>query len=323
MIGRYHRRALTYRQPVGDMLRILFVLVGGGWALFGTVSLGRTAQDKPSRPPFPEISASDRPGFDEWIRLVTLGDREIVKRIPPPFPECRNAFWRAMNRFGPPRPAPNVAFYIWYPAPSNVPNARPCYAAASISSLLRSLVGVEVEKGEVEGDSELLKAPIDGDWIARQPESPEKLVPAIEGILRKTCKLPVKLHLEQVEREVVVAKGKWDPAALGNRERIDIYGKVFTEKRGNGGGSGNLDRFLNSVASYIRGRIVNEVENPPQGRWPVHWRYNSRLSNANTVNEGWNDRDKETVLKHVSEQTGMVFSNEKRKVRVLFVARAQ
>ena len=51
----------------------------------------------------------------------------------------------------------------------------------------------------------------------------------------------------------------------------------------------------------------------------VGWRYHKR--SPFTEKERQEDMDPDGVLKHLSEQTGLTFKEENRKVRVLFVER--
>jgi hypothetical protein len=70
---------------------------------------------------------------------------------------------------------------------------------------------------------------------------------------------------------------------------------------------------------FIERRIVGEVEEMPKAQ--MTWYYHRR--SPFTAEERQEDTDPETVLKHVSDQTGLTFKEATRKVRVLFVERAE
>ena len=161
----------------------------------------------------------------------------------------------------------------------------------------------------------MLNSPIEGDWIVRDGISLTQVLPRLEEVLRDQCKLPVRIRLAEVKREVVVVKGEYKFSPMPG-EAILIYGKVYTERHG-GGGTGNYEEFVRAIGSFINRRIVSDVADPPEG--PLTWWFNARSPEI----EGWNDRDPESVLTHLSEQTGLLFVNETRTVPVVFVDRAE
>jgi hypothetical protein len=86
------------------------------------------------------------------------------------------------------------------------------------------------------------------------------------------------------------------------------------EDGGAGGGSGTLDEFLAVTGSYIGRRLVNDLAERPKDtiKWYCH--------NSTGVLPGSDSiQDPEGVLKNITAQTGLRFTPEKRKVRVLFV----
>ena len=115
---------------------------------------------------------------------------------------------------------------------------------------------------------------------------------------------------------MIVSTGKFQLRTEGNTDNIWIYG----EKLGyvwNGGGSGDFDRFLNDVGQYIHRRMASGVLNPPKDL--PQWAYNGGLPGFEPDEE----HDLANVLKHITEQTGLTFTEETRSVPVLFVERAK
>jgi hypothetical protein len=263
-----------------------------------------------------ELSPEEREAIQEWWQMTSLTEGEILKRIAPPFPECRAVAYRAMRReFGSHLPVPDVMCIRQTPDPV-VSHGYDHVGHTPLSFVVDSLLEMAVERQEIEGDPELLNSPIDGDWIVRESIPVENVLPRLEEILRKECKLPVKLRFDQAEREVIVVKGTYQLAPTSDRKAIRVYGKVLTERPG-GGGSGTFEEFVRTIGNFLHRRIVSEVASAPEGR--IQWRYNSPFPKI----EGWNDRNEDSVLTHLSEQTGLVFVNEKRKVPALFVDRAE
>src|SRR5262249_5889225 len=144
----------------------------------------------------------------------------------------------------------------------------------TLPNLLRGIAGLYPE--EIEGEGKLLKEQVTGDFIVREDAPVEKVVSRLEEILRQERKLPVKLTFREVERKVIVARGPYRPNPLPGRQenQVDIYGKQLVENSGAGGGSGDFRDFLNWVGMFIQRRMVNEVEDAPQGN--ISWYYHRR-----------------------------------------------
>lgn len=289
---------------------------GVSWAMPRLSGPSIAAQQKtpPPRLPFKprEISPSEREAINEWRQLTSLAEGEIVKRIAPPFPPCRAVSHRAMQTFGTPRPLPDVKCVRWRPGDTRQGGGGHM-GPASIPFIVDALLRIAIERQEIEGDPELLKAPIDGDWIVREGVPAEKVVPRLEEILRQQCKLPVKLRLDQAKREVIVAKGKYQFTPTAERKSIEV-----PTERGGGGGSDDFEGFLRAIGTRVHCQIINEVESPPQSF--VQWSYRQR---SLSKEPGTEDRADDSLLKHISEQTGLVFTKAKRNVPVLFVERAE
>jgi hypothetical protein len=164
---------------------------------------------------------------------------------------------------------------------------------------------------EIEGDSELLKTEVGGDWIVREGVPAEQLIQPLEAILQRAIRQRITLELRRVERDVVVARGRYRPSPLqGHADgEIEIYAHELAQHDDRGGGAGVFPAFLNWTAGWIGRPIVNEVESPPTAN--IAWHHGRRK-----------DRDLTLVLKHLEEQTGLTFTREKRPIRILFVERA-
>ena len=66
---------------------------------------------------------------------------------------------------------------------------------------------------EIEGDPELLKTEVSGDWIVREGVPAERLVRPLEASLQRAIRRRMTLALRRVEREVVIARGRYHPPA--------------------------------------------------------------------------------------------------------------
>lgn len=127
----------------------------------------------------------------------------------------------------------------------------------------------------------------------------------------------------EVEREVVVVSGTYYHTPMPGYEdhyydAVQIYGSTpRKDPRIGGGGEETFADFLHKLSGYIGSHIVGEVANAPV---KITYLFGPRPRNA----EGRSmlrlpEEEVQLVLKHVSEQTGLTFRHEKRKVQILFV----
>jgi hypothetical protein len=76
-------------------------------------------------------------------------------------------------------------------------------------------------------------------------------------------------------------------------------------------------QFVRELGSFINKRMVWDTELPIN--LPFRAYTHHRWENKATADEQAADRDPASVLKNVSEQTGLTFTKEKRTVQVLYV----
>ena len=161
---------------------------------------------------------------------------------------------------------------------------------------------------------------IDGEFVFRSGTPPEKWAPALDRILRTECKLPLKITLREVEREVIVLSGDYQAKPRkGQMKNTIVFSPDEPAEDWSGSGIGTFDSFVQFLNKFVDRHVVSEVKSPPRGQ--LWWRHKSGLmTNVNGRNlYTEEDRDPEVVLKFVTEQTGLKFTTAKRKVQVLFV----
>ena len=281
----------------------------------------------------------------EFDKIYQLKDGEVLKRIAPPFPDCRDEFIKQMGWNGDhPNPPPIFMTFQVRKAPNDKPrNYGMGGGEITIGSVL--LMAVRIPMLEVEGENALLGQPVGGDFVFREESSIDDRVAAFNRILHDECKLAVKLTFREVEREVVVARGTLKITPLEGQEKNHV--EVFGKEIGKGetwGSRRDLHGFFLDLAGFLGRRIVNEaksgkddiftyqlsVRQDPRSRLvseldlPVPPKVNPEppLKKFDPAIEA-EDRDPKLVLANVAKQTGLTFTNEKRKVRVLFVEPAE
>jgi RNA polymerase sigma factor (sigma-70 family) len=259
---------------------------------------------------------------EKMTELYALPKGEVLKHVPEPFPPVRMEYYT--QQFADQAKlipsGPTVMTFRW--EDGKLRNWTMTFNGPNHGTALAGLLGLAgIYPQETEGDAGLLKESITGDWVVRQDTPAAKVVPRLEEILRKDCKLPIRLTLKEVERKVLVAQGKYRLRTLpgyNEDDGIQVYGKQLVPNSGAGGGSGTFRDFLENVGAYIGRRMVGDAEETPAH---LSWHYHMR--GPATAEEHKEDTAPEGVLKHLGEQTGLTFKEETRKVRVLFVERTE
>ncbi len=180
---------------------------------------------------------------------------------------------------------------------------------------------LDIYPEQIEGDPQLLKTEVSGDWIVREGVPDEQIVLPLEAIVQRALRQRITMAFRQVERDVVVARGRYRYTPLVGRSdnQIEIYGKYLDDKGMGGGGSGEFPDFLRWVGAWIERPVLNEVEAPPKVN--VGWHDNVR--SPFTEKEHREDHDEALVLQHLHEQTGLTFTEERRPIRIRFIERAK
>ncbi len=323
--------------------------------------------------PVPEAPKPEPAWMKAFRANYELKPDEYVKRVAPPYIPERVEFY--LGAYGPPKyPESDVKnrasykehskwFTIFVEQIGRKLKQRMTLSSAylasevnlqrgdnvlSVSDAVESITGMSTPEFII--DPKHLNDPlfdaknltVHGDFVVRKNAPIELLAAQLETILRKECKVPVRLRVDQVEQEVFVVSGefklqppKWRLEDTPDRQKklIDIYateaglnptydhfdfqkqqqykGRAISSQY-----SGNSQDFVRAVGFRVEKRMVWDWELPsdPNFSWCQH-----TISNPN-MQEAADDCDPELILKNVSTQTGLKFHMEKRKVSVLVIS---
>ena len=102
----------------------------------------------------------------------------------------------------------------------------------SIRTLPQS-IAMGIDPSAIEGDAELLKTKVSGDWIVREGVPAEQLILRLEAILQRAVRQRITLTLRRVERDVVVARGRYrsSPLPVHGEGEIEIYSRTRPGRR--------------------------------------------------------------------------------------------
>jgi RNA polymerase sigma factor (sigma-70 family) len=273
---------------------------------------------------------------DEFRKAYGLKDGEVVRRVAPPYPECRNEYFRNEVRewhlrIGDKLPEAEAKKdytnqFVKFGWKGNWPAANPTVRMVGlepdrgidVGRLIEVATGLpdyRIEAAPAAG-TPVTREPVTGDWVVRVGAEPEKVAAALETILRGECGLNLALAVKEDERDVFVLSGKYAAKPLpGSGNEIEIYARELTDRNGGGGGTGDLGLMAERVEDHIDFPIVlGRVEGAPK---QVTWHYNYRLKATDEQRK--EDRDPEAVMKNLTAQTGLTATKEKRKIKVLEV----
>jgi hypothetical protein len=252
----------------------------------------------------------------------------VWKHIAPPFSPTRAVYCRVSH---PPyadltsRP-PTSMFFKWRDGALDLSGWS--FGNRDMFTALGLLAGIH--RQEIEGDVKLLTSDrVIGDWICRKGASKQEMIAGLEKVLNRDCGIPVRLSLRDVKRQVFVANGEFklrpltgikDTENLYHSEKsIYLYDKETPGRHYGGHFYGRLDQFVDYIGEFLQIRTASAVKAPP--RDTLAWF--ACTSPEHPRVDDVKDRDVASVLKHVTEQTGLTFKEETRTVPVLFVEKAK
>jgi uncharacterized protein (TIGR03435 family) len=174
-----------------------------------------------------------------------------------------------------------------------------------------------------------------GDFVTRKNAPLVKLAPQLEKILRDECKLDVRLTVKEEEQWVYVVGGtfKLTPRDWRKKDEIDMYanesvlGKQFNRTNTSSPVKDGIRSIWQTatpttltrlVGGFVNVRMVCDQELPTSPRF--HLYRHERSPDTATPEEKAADHDPEKVLANLSEQTGLTFKKEKRRVEVLYIS---
>jgi len=254
-----------------------------------------------------------------------LQQQQLLSYVPEPFiPERRSFYFRVFadrNSFLLPirdfnRRLPRSEVLDWDPLEEQLYSGyNDC---ETIADLLQAF-GLKL--WEYEGPKELLQERIPGDWVKRKGAKQESLVACFVRILNEQRTFPIVIQKKAIEREVIIATGKFEFCPLpGDTSHTEIH--LFIEKpdpfdniRG-GGGSGSVDTLLDYLGRIGRVHIVNQCESPIDQK--IHWRQHSSAWERVLTDPASFD----ALLKTVSSQTSLQF-HKARKVEDVWSVKLQ
>ena len=159
-----------------------------------------------SRPVIPTSNTAD------WQSQLNdaygLADGQAVKRIQAPFVPARMAYWKTND----PRPAgdhmpvPDQIVFLWNG--QDVAHGSWGWGQMDLLGMVLQRV-MEWTAGDFEGSADLLTKRVPGDWVVRSGATEQEKVASLLTILQHDLDPSITIKKQQVEREVIVIRGKF------------------------------------------------------------------------------------------------------------------
>ena len=256
-----------------------------------------------------------RKRFDSVYRLE---DDEVLRRIPPPFIPERMDFYRHEHSVQA-EVIPGGPDYFTFHWDKKLTNWGMGFTDnLSLQAVLHRTLGLE--SFEYEGPQKILSLQLPGDWIVRPGAPMRAKLSALEQIVANDLGLPVRFEERSVQRDVIVADGKYEfhpePNAY-NDTSVHIFADKLDPDEGAGGGTGTLTKFLRWVGNRVSMPIINETEMPDD--FELSWG-NHRSSRLRKLLEPERSRKLDMVVANLARQTSLTFTKERREVDVWFVS---
>lgn len=249
--------------------------------------------------------------LEKFKQSYSLPEGEVLKRIGPPFPEFRLAYYKHVYKRSP-NFALNYQYIRWKNGQfgdwgGSVSSGAP--QSVELRTVLTYVTGFHPQY--IKGDATDLKTLVNGDFVIRDGATPEQLALRLSEILSKELNLPLKLSMVNSVRRTFVVTGIYKSAPHhGSKVPEVTIGAV--EKSFTSGGTGTFDEFLNVLGGLVAHPLMSEIQNPPK---QISWRFQ--------VKQPMSETDVSECLKSISDQTGLKFTPKGQKLRVLLVERTR
>jgi len=253
--------------------------------------------------PARQSDGSWRLKFDQVYRLPAA---DALKRVPPPFIPEREAYF---NEIDPGRAmfdvnSPSIVTYTW--------NGQAEFSSWRLGQpTLQAVVGqcCGLPRYRLELPLKDRLRPVPGDWVIRPDSSTEKRMEALGQVLRTQLGWKVTFEQRQVEREVYVARGRFqytplpkqpdaDDQQAGMPSLVHLYVESLSGERG--AAIGDVHGLLTAAGELMETEVVDEST---PGKETVTWRNHA---GAMVPPES---RDK--LMDNIGKQTRLTFNRER------------
>jgi hypothetical protein len=256
-------------------------------------------------------------------QTYSLDEGEVVRLIPPPYsPQRAVELAKAVPGRLPPGLKGQIAFH------ANLGAFRPWTISAGPGSIDGGIgVSTNLSRREVEFPATWGFRAVDGDWFVNTETSIEQRMAALQSIFTTYTGREILLEKRMVEREVIVASGRWafHPLEVGkgvilkqgeavlDHRPVALFVDDNDLQNKSGAGGGSLRAFFQRLEEIVRLGVIDEVE----GLKPRWVEYSNYITPRGPQNAG---AAQDQFLRNLQKQTGLKFSRVKKAVPIWFVS---
>jgi WD40 repeat protein len=252
------------------------------------------------------------PAVGERMRqLYALQDGEVFRYVPPPYPRERDDY--IVYHQG------RVGLHYNHGFEFDGQLSRRVGGCDTLGALVPWVL--DLKSYEVEGPAELLNQAFPGDWVYRKGTPRFLMCRALEVFARRDLKRPITITSREVERQVLVARGRFQPppeSSVSKEQTVHLHLGVVPSSSGSAGTFRSVRELLDDFSDILRERIINETIEPG----PLNLKWQNHLPRYFAFDSKKMEK-LGPVLERLSRQTGLEFQIERRKVDVWQVTAAK
>jgi hypothetical protein len=268
----------------------------------------------PATPP-----AGWRSRFDA---VYSLAEGELLRWVRTPFIPERRYYAQELHYYGgtdnPPPP-----LYLSFRWDGTLRNWAVAMHECGVGSVLTEL---GLRRYEIDGPKELFQLRLGGDWIVRTGTPVEPGLRELEKILARELGRQIRFVRQQVQREVIVVRGRYERRYLEGHEGTDrIY--LFAGDAPGGpmsaGGRGRIAEILDVLGDRFNLPIVREAQGLAEG--PFFYqaflpaRSVRKPGSKESVPVPGDEKKLASALVNLTRQTSLEFSCETRPFDTWFI----
>jgi hypothetical protein len=257
--------------------------------------------------PGPNPATATSALFTQWDdQLYSLDANEDVRFVPPPFSSQRPARIVVSPTVGSRSLSPQLMIRII----NGQIGFTATYSGGGTVQSAFMLCAYLSRTPELELPNDLGKLSAHGDWIVRDEASRERRMQAMASILSSITGRKLAVERRSVEREVIIARGKWefDPSR-------DPNGAQFYVSKGDvrgGGLAGSLADSFTGLERELGQKIIDETEEPRPRE--VYW------TGRGLSSSGFDGARHSQFLASLEKQTSLKFVQTRRVIPVWIVS---
>ena len=286
------------------------ILVGTPAAIVAThralapAAMAMAADPAPAKP---ANTKADAPAGDDWHARFNAayapGADESLRRIPRPFSAERKQYMAEVNRGGG-ITMPDSGIFVFRSDRGQVSWNRWTAQEGTVGNVLRFVCQVPSYRLVLDEFDRMRR--IDGDWVIRSGASEDDLVQSAFTIVRREMNWPVIVQKKKVEREVFVARGTWKLTSPRPTPGEPPLLRIYLDKPGkiDNHAAGDVHELFTTLGEIMETEVVNETQGTE--KQSVFW--------CNNASGGVAAEFRAKLLAHITEQTGLTFTLERRKM---------